>query len=88
MHSHDQATATTKHKRAGKSHGNSEVRAAQHDVDVIQMISVEVDERAAALHAMIADAAYFRAEKRGFQPGHELEDWLAAEQEIQQHAQG
>lgn len=34
------------------------------------------------LQAMIAEAAYFRAEKRGFAPGHELEDWLAAEAEI------
>ena len=32
--------------------------------------------------ALIAERAYFRAEKRGFAPGHELEDWLAAEREI------
>lgn len=31
---------------------------------------------------MIARAAYLRAERRGFTPGHELEDWLAAEREI------
>lgn len=31
---------------------------------------------------MIAEAAYYRAEKRSFAPGFELEDWLAAEQEI------
>lgn len=30
-------------------------------------------------HAMIAEAAYFRAQRRGFEPGHELEDWLQAE---------
>jgi len=35
-----------------------------------------------ARHAMIAQAAYFRARRRGFAPGHELEDWLAAEAEI------
>ena len=29
----------------------------------------------------IAVAAYFRAEKRGFAPGGELGDWLAAEAE-------
>jgi hypothetical protein len=27
-------------------------------------------------------AAYYRAEKRGFAPGLELEDWLAAESEL------
>lgn len=33
---------------------------------------------------MIETAAYYRAEKRGFGSGHELDDWLEAEQEIQQ----
>lgn len=28
---------------------------------------------------MIATAAYFRAQQRGFAPGHEEEDWLQAE---------
>ena len=31
---------------------------------------------------MIAEAAYYSAEKRGFEPGHELEDWLEAEARI------
>ena len=31
---------------------------------------------------MIRRAAYLRSLNRGFQPGRELEDWLAAEQEI------
>ena len=31
---------------------------------------------------MIAEAAYLKAEKRGFASGHELEDWTAAEIEI------
>ena len=30
----------------------------------------------------IAEAAYLRAERRGFAPGLELEDWLEAEREI------
>jgi hypothetical protein len=32
--------------------------------------------------AMIQEAAYFRAQGRMFEPGHEVEDWLAAEREI------
>jgi len=32
--------------------------------------------------ALIARAAYFRAMERGFAPGHELQDWLAAEAEV------
>jgi hypothetical protein len=31
---------------------------------------------------MIAEAAYYRAQRRGFAPGAELQDWLAAEAEI------
>ena len=30
----------------------------------------------------IAEAAYFRAEQRNFEPGHELEDWVEAESEV------
>jgi hypothetical protein len=32
--------------------------------------------------ALIAEAAYFRAERRGFAAGCELEDWFAAEAEV------
>ena len=32
--------------------------------------------------ALIAEAAFFRAEKRAFAPGHAVEDWLAAESEV------
>jgi len=32
--------------------------------------------------ALIAESAYLRAERRGFVPGHEEADWLAAEEEV------
>jgi sterol desaturase/sphingolipid hydroxylase (fatty acid hydroxylase superfamily) len=34
------------------------------------------------LDAMIAEAAYYKAEKRGFYPGNEIRDWLEAKREI------
>jgi len=37
---------------------------------------------AEARRAMIAEGAYLRAERRGFAPGYETEDWLAAEAEV------
>lgn len=37
---------------------------------------------AQTLQAKIAEAAYFRAEKRGFAPGYEVRDWMEAEREI------
>ena len=33
-------------------------------------------------HEMIEAAAYRRAEARGFAPGHDVEDWLDAEREV------
>ena len=31
---------------------------------------------------LISEAAYYRAKRRGFVPGHELEDWIQAEAEV------
>jgi hypothetical protein len=36
-------------------------------------------------HAWIAEAAYFLAERRGFQGGCPLEDWLRVERVFHQH---
>jgi hypothetical protein len=30
----------------------------------------------------VAETAYYRAQQRGFSPGYELEDWLAAEAQV------
>ncbi len=37
-------------------------------------------------YPLIAEAAYFRAERRGFQGGCPIEDWLEAEREISQQS--
>jgi hypothetical protein len=39
--------------------------------------------RPADYTALVAEAAYFRAERRGFEPGYEMADWLEAEKEIE-----
>jgi hypothetical protein len=44
----------------------------------ISSISIAPEER----WRMIAIAAYHKAEKRGFAPGNELQDWAEAEKEI------
>lgn len=41
-------------------------------------ISISTEER----QSMIREAAYYRAERRGFHPGDEMADWLAAESEV------
>ena len=39
-------------------------------------------------HQMVASAAYYRAERRGFKDGSELADWLEAGSEIEQSLGG
>ena len=39
------------------------------------------------IHSMIAEAAYYKAEKRAFSPGYELYDWLEAKREILKQVQ-
>ena len=34
------------------------------------------------LNDMTAEAAYYKAENRNFEPGHQEEDWLDAEREV------
>ncbi|MBV5310434.1 DUF2934 domain-containing protein [Chromatium okenii] len=51
---------------------------AENPVSLQQIATVSPDVR----QKMIEDAAYFKAEKRNFAPGHEVEDWADAEREI------
>jgi Protein of unknown function (DUF2934) len=49
---------------------------------------VEPSTRAKSRAALIAEIAYFKAQSRGFEPGHEEEDWLAAEAEVDKQLNG
>jgi hypothetical protein len=44
----------------------------------VQNVEISADAR----RGMIAEAAYLRAERRGFASGYELDDWIAAENEV------
>lgn len=54
----------------------------QHDAEAGSLM--DADTR----RAHIAEAAYFRAEQRGFSPGGEQDDWYAAEAEIEARLNG
>lgn len=56
------------------------VKAKEGAVAVVVAPRVEISTE--TRRAMISEAAYWRAERRGFEPGHEVEDWLAAEAEV------
>jgi hypothetical protein len=36
------------------------------------------------IYSQTAELAYYKAEARGFEPGHEIEHWLEAEHELSQ----
>ena len=40
------------------------------------------------VYNLIAESAYFKAKARGFAPGHEVQDWIEAEQEVRQRLEG
>ncbi len=64
---------------AEKSHGHSQTIATQQATQKAQPpVAVGPTER----HHRIAEAAYLRAERRGFPPGCELQDWLEAEADV------
>jgi hypothetical protein len=66
-------TSTTKART-----GAASATKIEQSVPLARPIGVSVDAR----REMIAKAAYLRAERRGFVPGSEEEDWLAAEKEV------
>ena len=76
-------TRTHKSKATSKSSERSAIpakgaikRAAETGKDATPTITAEERQR------LIARVAYFRAEKRGFAPGCELQDWVEAEAEV------
>ena len=58
--------------------GDGVIAQLERDQDVRQLVAAEAKDRRVDRQARIALAAYFIAEKRGFEPGHELDDWFAA----------
>jgi len=62
--------------------------AASHDVQITdtKLEQRDIPSFSESREARIAEAAYWRAERRGFAPGHELEDWLNAEKEIDEQS--
>jgi hypothetical protein len=61
------------------------MNAGELDGDSIDQNVFKPKQDATERNQMIAVAAYFRAEKRGFSPNHELADWLDAENEIERY---
>ena len=81
------ASATRKPDSAAKDRGG------RKDVAASANLAKETDPTPAPapdappdehIKLQIAEGAYYRAQQRGFSPGYEKEDWLAAEAELLQ----
>jgi hypothetical protein len=70
------ATPKPDSKASAPRRPTSEQRASPMSSNARAEISPEEIKR------LIAEAAYYRAKERGFEPGHELDDWVEAESEI------
>jgi len=72
-------TTTTTRKRAGLSNKAATLKTTRKTTKRdISLLESSPEER----WKVIAVAAYHKAEKRGFAPGDELQDWVEAEKEI------
>ena len=71
------------------SHSRASSTRQQSGLTVVPVASIESPadhvptDADASREQRIAVSAYLRAAQRGFAPGHELEDWLAAERELE-----
>jgi len=61
-----------------KSKGSS----ASKEKASISDLKTETELQGEDFYQMVSEAAYYRAEKRNFASGHEMEDWIEAEAEI------
>ena len=73
------AVATVK-KAPPRRKSPSRVKAKEASIAALSAPRVEIS--AELRHSMIEEAAYLRAERRGFTPGHDQEDWFAAEADV------
>lgn len=67
-----------------KSKSKSAVKNTKKDASIIHAMSHRPEFRN-RIDEMIAEAAYYKAEKRNFDDGFEMEDWLEAEREINEN---
>ena len=72
------ATPRPKRARTPRSDGNGTKNDARPASTVAAKPTMSADQR----HAMIAESAYRRAERRGFEGGDPFADWLESEREV------
>ena len=61
---------------AGNAHHSHKTGAAEKAKSTTRRMHPDASVKQ---YSAIQEAAYYLAEKRGFEPGHDMDDWLAAE---------
>lgn len=77
-HVDQETVVAAKNDSRKQSKGNNPARRARTSSSADSSPSGDASRR----EQMIADAAYFRAEQRGFAPGDEMSDWFQAEADV------
>lgn len=73
---------TKKPAAPGAQQPSTDGQSTDIGVTATQLERREIPSFSESREARIAEAAYWRAERRGFTAGQELDDWLAAEKEV------
>lgn len=74
---------TTKSTAARKSSARSPKRGTSVKMAAPKEQQATTDAIPTARTFMIAEAAYYKAQARNFEPGREIEDWCSAERDIE-----
>jgi hypothetical protein len=80
-----QTESTPRSNRVNNSHSQNAKAQPEINSSALVKVTQQVlvpfnnDQR----HELIAVAAYYLAEGRNFEPGHETEDWLTAESQVE-----
>jgi hypothetical protein len=75
-------TGTGRTRKKTAPAGTQQPPSEPTEVTAAHLERREIPSFSASREARIAEAAYWRAERRGFAAGQELDDWLAAEKEV------
>lgn len=78
----EDSDAERSERAASEERAREEQDASPAEVTKATLERREIPSFSDSREQRIAEAAYWRAERRGFTPGRELDDWLEAEREI------
>ena len=76
------SSRTKKTAAPAAQESSNDTRSTDIGVTATQLERREIPSFSENREQRIAEAAYWRAERRGFGAGQELDDWLAAEKEV------